>query len=237
MSLRDALRKAAGLLVELPPEEAQPAPAGEPNADLDKIFDSFAQAQGAIEGSTKTVEQIVKESDGPNLGEITVPASEIGAALTDAGDVDFAAIYAQTGLPSVPFSAEQMLDMLSSLPSELPLETKRQTVNVTLGTMGKTLGLTSEAVVADASRKLSALGAFVETLNRQTADMVSETEAEIQALQAQIEEKKRAIQSAKLKQTRVAQSCDAESQRLDDVLEFFSLDVPPSRYASENRTQ
>ncbi|MBW3622751.1 MAG: hypothetical protein KY468_05000 [Armatimonadetes bacterium] len=233
MGLKDALRKAAGLLVELPPEtEGQPPAGRDPNADLDRIFKQFSPA-GEGDAPARTVEQIVKETDGPNLDEITVPPSELSAALNEQGEVDFQVIYTQAGLPPVPFTAEQMRDMLASLPTELPLETKRQTVNVTLGTMGRTMGLTPETVVADASRKLAALGAFVDNLSKQTTEFVTASEEEISALQARIEEIKGAIQSTKLKQARASQACEAESERLDEVLEFFSLDLPPSRYAAE----
>jgi hypothetical protein len=233
MGLKDALRKAAGLLVELPPEGAPAAPSPDSDAQLEKIFDQFAQKQGGDAGSARTVDEIVKGTDGPSLSEIAVPASGVEGAITETGGVDFQAIYAQAGLPTAPFTAEQMREMLASLPQELPLETKRQTVNATLGTMGKTMGLTPETLVADASRKLSALGSFVESLTKQTQEFVSATDAEIRALEAQIEEKKSAIQAAKQKQARVAQLCDEESDHLDDVLEFFSQDVPPSKYAKD----
>jgi len=42
--------------------------------------------------------------------------------------LDFAALYQQAGLPTTPFSAEQMVDMLATLPKELALDAKRATV-------------------------------------------------------------------------------------------------------------
>jgi len=148
------------------------------------------------------------------------------------GKVDCTPIYQQSALPAAPFTAEQMLDMLNSLPPELPLDTKRQTVKVTLASVGKTIGATPETIVADASRKLAALTAYVEHLSKDTAASVAAAEQEIAGLQAQIEEKRRAIQTAQERQSEARRLCDAESDRLDDVLEFFSLDVPPSKYAS-----
>jgi hypothetical protein len=121
--------------------------------------------------------------------------------------------------------------MLNSLPAELPLETKRQTVKVTLNAMGKTIGANPETIVADASRKLAALTSYLDNLTKQTTDFAATAELEIAALQAQIAEKRTAIEAAQQKQAQMRQACDAESHRLDDVLEFFSLDVPPSKYA------
>jgi hypothetical protein len=238
MALRDTLRKAASLLVELPPED--PAASGSTSAaELDQLLAELGSDSASASGraSTKTVEQIVQDADGPNLDEIAIKASAIVPTAGPDGKMQFAAIYQQSGLPTVPFTAEQMLDMLNSLPVELPLDTKRQTVKVTLGSMGKSIGATPETIVADASRKLAALTAFMENLSKETAEFITTSELEIAALQAQIEEKRKSIQATQEKQAQARQMCDAESDRLDDVLEFFSLDVPPSKYAPPGSEQ
>jgi hypothetical protein len=216
--LAEMNRNIAGLRAGSGGETAPPSPAGAPAAPA-----------GAPSG--KTVEQIVREADGPDLGAIEVPASAPPPVVGADGTVDFGAIYGQAGLPRSPFTAEQTLDMLAGLPPELPLETKRQTIKVTLGAMGKAIGATPETIVADASRKLAALAAYSESVAKQTAEFVAAGEFEIAALQAQIEEKRRALVDAQQRQAEVQRLCSGESDRLDDVLEFFSLDIPPSRYA------
>jgi hypothetical protein len=230
MRLRDTLRKAAELLVEMPPEEAGKLPAGAGDAELDKLLAEMEPSAGAAKPA-KTVEQIVTEAPGPNLDEIKVSGTTSPPAVTPDGKVDFSAIYTQAALPPSAFTAEQMLEMLASLPASLPLETRRQTVTVTLGAMGKAIGATPESIVADASRKLAALTSYVESLSQQTAQFLTATEVEIATLQAQIEEKRKASQTAQQQHGQVTQMCEAESDRLDDVLEFFSLDVPPSKHA------
>lgn len=233
MALRDTLRKAAGLLVELPPGQSSHPPQPTTAAEVDRLLaelGSGTQSPGAAPAA-KTVDQIVRETEGPNLDEIKASASSLAPAVTAEGKADFSPIYQQSGLPAAPFTAEQMLDMLASLPVELPLDTKRQTVKVTLNTMGRTIGVTPETIVADASRKLAALTAYLDHLTHQTTDFATTAELEIAGLQAQIEEKRKAVDAAKQKQAQMRQLCDAESDRLDDVLEFFSLDLPPSKYA------
>jgi hypothetical protein len=98
--------------------------------------------------------------------------------------------------------------------------------------MGKAIGMTAETIVADASRKLAALAAYSEGVAKQTAEFVAAGEFEIAALEKQIQEKRQGIEGARQTQARVQERCDQEADRLDDVLEFFSLDVPPSRYAA-----
>jgi hypothetical protein len=232
MRLRETLRKAAGLLVELPPE-TETGPPGARDRDLNQILAELDDKgpQGSAARPAKTVEQIVSETEGPKLAEIALSGEVPPPIATPDGKVEFSALYQHAGLPPAPFSAEQMLDMLASLPSNLPLDTRRQTVTVTLGAMGKAIGATPQTIVADASRKLAALTAYAESVSKQTAELVAQTELEIATLQAQIEEKRQAAQAAQQQHSQVTQVCEAESDRLDDVLEFFSLDVPPSKHA------
>jgi hypothetical protein len=241
MNIGDRLRKAAGLFVELPPqaEEERPAPAeagaGGGEDDLDRrMAEMDASMQGLRGGTTtqpRTVDQIVRDSAGPNLDEITVPPQSAGAVQASDGALDFAALYASAGLPASPFTAEQTVEMLASLPQSLPLEMKRQTVQVTLAAMGKAIGATPESIVADTSRKLAALASYADEFTRNTGEFVAGTEADIAMLLSQVEEKRKAILEAKQREAAIQQMCSVEADRLDDVLEFFSLDVPPSRHA------
>jgi hypothetical protein len=249
MGLRETLRKAAGLLVEMPAEaESAPTEAGSPptgsppkvgggsgggsaSAEIDRLFAELEGKSGGGARPARTVEQIVRETPGPNLDEIGAGEGPAPSVTAPDGTVDFAALYQQALLPTASYSAEQMLEMLASLPADLPLETRRQTVQVTLASMGKAIGATPETIVADASRKLAALNAYSEQLARQTSEFVANTELESAALQAQIDEKRRAIQANQHQQTQATTACEREADRLDDILEFFSLDVPPSKHA------
>ena len=230
MDLRDKLRKAAGLFVELPPEPAAvryPA-ASPPNRSDDAPEDG---AVTRIDGvRARTIDQLLAETGGPSLQAIHTAASALPGALPDAS-VDFSSVYAQAGIPASPFSAEQALDLIAGMPAELPLETKRQTIRMTVNAMGKAIGATPETIVADASRKLAALAAYGEAAATRTAEFTASTEMEIAALQAQIDQKRTAIQTARGNQTQIQQACHAETDRLDDVLEFFSLDAGPSKHA------
>ncbi|HVK05553.1 MAG TPA: hypothetical protein VM490_18910 [Armatimonadaceae bacterium] len=188
----------------------------------------------AAEGSAaaRTIDDLLRETEGPSLNEIAVPAAEVPAP-TAGGEVDFAAIYQAASLPGAPFTAEQTLEMLNSLPANLPLEMKRQTVNVTIAAMGKSIGTTPESIVADASRKLAALASYEENFTKQTDEFVAAAEFEISGLLQQVEEKRKAILDARQRQAEVVQKIEGEGDRLDDILEFFSLDIGPSKYASD----
>jgi hypothetical protein len=253
MDLRGKLRKAAGLFVEIPEEEpgaeaaeASASVTGPTDAATDDLDRRLAAMNATIRSlgaggsgggtpppaAARTVEQIVREADGPNLDEVNVPASAPAPVMSADGRIDFSALYAQAALPAAPFTAEQTLDMLASLPGDLPLDTRRQTVKVTLGAMGKAIGATPETIVADASRKLAALAAYSENVSNETAQTVTAGELEIAALQQQIEQVRQSIGAAQQRHSEVQRLCEAETDRLDDVLEFFSLDIGPSRHAA-----
>lgn len=232
------MRKAAGLLVEIPPEDDAGRSAGTSPLSPDELGDLELPPEARLPGApgrAKTVEEIVRDAEGPNLDQVQVNETAVssGPVLISEGKVDFAAIYKAAGLTPAGFTAEQMLEMLASLPSELPLETRRATVNAMLSTLGKNMGATPETVVTDASRKLAALNSFVKFMDRKTQDVVTSGEKEIAELEAQIDARRTAIQKARAELAGVTQSCEAESDRLDDILEFFSLDTGPSKYAGE----
>ena len=239
MSLFSTLRKATSLLIEMPPDAAR-ADVSQLRSD-DVSTDDIPLPEDARLSydmdapRSKSVADIARETEGPDLDKVEVDGNALPE--TDANKpLDFPAIYRAAKLPETGFGAEQMLETLASLPQELPLETKRATVRAMLSTIGKTTGATPETLVADASRKLAALHSFAQFMGKKTNDLVAQNENSIAELQAQIEEKRTAILNARNELSRVTQSCEVESDRLDDVLEFFSLDQGASKYAGETAT-
>jgi hypothetical protein len=222
MRLTDTLKKAASLVVEFDDsgEVNTPAPGLEP----------IDVPEPRASAPAKTIEQIVREQPGPNLEDIKVSAPAEPVISSD-GHVNYGSIYRMASLPETPFTAEQVLEVLHSLPAELPIESKRATLKVTLSAMAKTTGVTPETVVADASRKLAALASFAQSYTDQANKYILKCQEEIKNLEAEIERRKMGISEATAKQSQMVEACQTESDRLDDVLEFFSLDVPPSKYA------
>lgn len=236
------MRKAAGLLLEMPAEETPPLTSTGGDTDFDLPPEARLSGDApspAIRPTPKTIDELLREAKGPSLDEVKVDEAQLsGAASAVSGDtIDFAAIYRAAGLAESGFGAEQMLETLASLPSELPLETRRLTVKAMMSTLGKATGATPESVVTDASRKLAALNSFAGFMERKTADVTASAEAEIAALETQIDAKRAAIQAAKNELAKVTRGCEAESDKLDDVLEFFSLDVAPSKHAPQSEPQ
>jgi hypothetical protein len=266
------MRKAAGLLVEMPEETApdgeipkNESPDGKspevdnystrPAPDIDELLaavrgpkDEKANLRGGASTDSKpataTATQVAQSGPGPNLDQIKNAAA--GAALPDTGKTEKTAvigadgkvkpsiIYEAAGVPPTPFTAEQALEVINSLPADLPLEVRRQTVKATLHAIGKTLNATPQTIVGDATRKLAALEAYVESFTKKSEEFTKKVETDIATLEAQIQERRKAIETARQRAEELSKFCDQEAERLDDVLEFFSLDVGSSKYAVDN---
>jgi hypothetical protein len=224
MSLKNALRKAASLLVELPPE---------PEVTAESLLAATSISETA-RSPQRTVEQVVAAAPGPNLDQIKVP-DEVAKTppVNPDGSPNFAVIYEQAGVPPVLFGADEALGVIKTLPADLPIDIKRRTVGATLTAMGKAMGVSTDSVVADASRKLAALASFDEQLKGQTAQYVTAATVQIDQLKAQISDYEQRIASAQEKLAKAGELIDAEADRVDDVLEFFTLDVSPSRNAEQ----
>lgn len=227
MSLRDVMRKAASLIVELPPE---PAELGlrSGDVDLDDWPDTDLPANarlpdaapsGAVAAS-QTLAQLVHNADGPDLDQIQITHEPPDAVGENA--LDFAAIYSAAKLPQTQFGATEMLNVLHSIPAEVPLQTRRVTVKAVLSGMAN-MGASPENIVADASRKLAALDAFHGFMERKTNQTIETGQSEIADLELQIEARRQAMQNARGELARVTQGCEGEADNLDEVLEFFSL--------------
>jgi len=221
MSLRNVFHRAAGLFVEMPD---QPSP----------VFDTLESPPPSVAtpAPTRTVADVVKQAPGPNLDQIQTPADTAKSPPYSADGVpDFKAIYERSGVPAVPFGADEALQVISSLPSDLPMDVKRKTVGATLSAMGKAMGVTTDSVVADASRKIAALTSFTEQLTAQTNQYQGMIEGKINDLKKQIVDCEAQHTAATEKLAKIVRACEAEGAHVDDVLEFFTLDAPPSKLA------
>lgn len=233
MSIKNVLRRSMEMFVELPEEQPDysslkstinPGPGSTPKP-VQPVTPTPVHTQ------TMSVKQIVENTVGPNLDEISLTEEQAKEGLAPGGIPNFEKVYANASLPKASFGAEQALEVIASLPAELPIEVKRLTVQATLTTMGKAMGVDTASVVADASRKMAALGAFEDRLNMDSKNFLATLNAEIQAHQAKVAELNAKITEANKSLQNALALCAAENDKLDDVLEFFTADTGASKYA------
>ena len=151
-----------------------------------------------------------------------VPSPGDDSPVDADGLVSFDRLYAQAGVPVVPFTAEQALDMLHNMPPGVSDDSRQQIINITLAALGRSVGGTPEAIVADATRKQAALSAFRQTRGDGLADLTTAAEAHIADLQREIAKSQDMITQAKHQYEALAQGCQDEEARLDTVVDFFS---------------
>lgn len=214
MRINETLKKAAGLIFEI----EDPTPTHNPETEAPRI--------------QKSAEQILKDTAGPELSEVKAAAPENVQPIRPDGTVDFDAIYRMAQIPTSPFGADQVLEILKSLPSDLPIESRRATVRVTLQAMQATSGISAEGVVADTTRKLASLASYLESFSGQVDEFQTRTAGEIARLTAEIARIQESSAQAVAKRELLVAACESESDRLDDVLEFFSLDTGTSKFAN-----
>ena len=151
------------------------------------------------------------------------PPGADGESPVDAdGLVNFDRLYQQANVPTVPFTAEQALEMLGHMPAGVAEETRQQIINATLAALGKSVGGTPEAIVADAARKQAALQEFRRTRGDGLVDLTSAAEGRIAELQREIEKGRAVIEKAKRQYDTLTEACQSEEARLDTVVDFFS---------------
>lgn len=159
---------------------------------------------------------------------VPAPAESADSPVDADGLVNFEALYQLAGVPQVPFTAEQALDMLQHMPANVAEDARQQIINATLAALGRSVGGTPEAIVADATRKQGALKDFRQTRGDQLIDLTSAAQGRIADLQREIEKNQAMIEKAKHQFDALSQSCQSEEARLDTVVDFFSS-VPNGR--------
>ena len=138
------------------------------------------------------------------------------------GLINFEVLYTQAGVLTVPFTAEQALDMLSHMPAGVSEEARQQVINVTLAALGRSVGGTPEAIVADATRKQAALQKFRQTRGDQLVELTSAAEGRIVDLQGEIAKSQAIIEKAKRQYQILSDACAAQETQMDKVVDFFS---------------
>lgn len=209
--------------VETPPvKQAEPMPTPETTS---AALGTYAEAE--LDTFLKDIGAPAAPETPEAFTEPDTPApvlASLADAVSDDGDVDFVRIFQQYELPTTPFSAEQAMNMLQSLPRDLALRTKRVTVNTTLSAIGKAVGATPQDIVTDAARKKETLERYVESLGHEVDETSASMNAEIERLQAAITQHKDTLRSLTRKRSAASEVCRSRVDLFDQVIHFFDYD-------------
>ena len=213
MPLDPLWKRALKAVVEIKDPPPPPPPEPIPQASYDEL-------DGALKIQERR--ETRRQLNPVPLAEALPPADDDSSPVDADGLVDFDALYRQAKVPTVPFTAEQALDMLHNMPSSVSEAARQQVINITLAALGKSVGGTPEAIVADAVRKQAALQQFRQTRGDQLADLTTAAEARLADLQREIAKSQAMIEAAKTQYAHLAENCQSEEARLDTVVDFFS---------------
>ena len=212
MPLDPIWKRALKAVVDIKEPPPPPPPEPIPQAAYDEL-------DGALKIQERRESRMRLNSSSPAA---SVSAAN-GASPVDAdGLVDFDALYAQAGVLTVPFTAEQALDMLHHMPAGVSNAARQQVITVTLEALGKSVGGTPEAIVADAVRKQAALQQFRQTRGDQLAELTTAAEARIADLQREITKSQAMMEAAKTQYAHLSANCQSQEALLDTVVDFFS---------------
>ena len=215
MPLDPLWKRALKAVVEIKDPPLPPPPEPIPQAAYDELDGALK-----IQERRESRQRLNTVSLSPN-----VPAADQSSPVDADGLVDFEKLYAQAGVPVVPFTAEQALDMLHNMPGGVSEAARQQVITVTLAALGRSVGGTPEAIVADAVRKQAALQQFRQTRGDQLADLTTAAGARLAELQREIAKSQAVMEAAKTQYAHLSENCQSEEARLDTVVDFFS-DTP-----------
>ncbi len=150
-----------------------------------------------------------------------LPPAAPAPAAPQAAELDLADIYRQAEIASVSFTAEQALDMLSSLPKGLPVEMQRETLETMLRVMSAKMDTAPASVVEDARRKSDALLTAIANISGSVSDFVASTESEIADVERLLSEKRQAIEKARSEEQRLTLGIRRETERLSGLLRIL----------------
>lgn len=111
--------------------------------------------------------------------------------------------------------------LVESLPAETPKDVKRQIVEASL----KAFGVPIEEIVETGVEQIQALEAYIQHGARHTQSVLTDAQARIEKLQAEIMEIKKLMELQVTTQANMTKSCNEEKLKVQRVLEFFGQEV------------
>jgi hypothetical protein len=140
------------------------------------------------------------------------------------GSINFDRLFQEAQLPVPDLTAEQAVQILSRIPSELPLRIRRLAVKASLDILhlsGKEAG---ESVVFDAANKIVQITRLQETVDDEVEVQRAEIAAEIAELEAEIAQRQEVLAAAQRRADTALANCRQRAAELNKVLIFFDDD-------------
>lgn len=190
-----------------------------------KMKNLFWQSEGGEGAPEAKAEEISDEDFAAFLeaDEFSVtdqPVVQVGSVQVTTGangvQIDFQDQYDEAGIPDTD-EVEQLEKFLSGLDQSLPQTSRLAAAQAFLGAVGKS----KEDVLRDAERKIRTVKGIMQAKEHETHGTVQAIQAEIDQLNAQIEERRQRIQAMQAELEGVRHCCRVEEGRLQAARVFF----------------
>jgi hypothetical protein len=194
----------------------------------------FVVDESAEPAPVETPEQLiakyaVKEAPGPDTAPASAarpepPLVELKGELPKSvgGAIDFAAVYGAAEISTAQQErVEKALTLLGTLPAEAPRDVKKQIVEASL----KAFGIPIDQIIEAGAQQIQALEAYIQRGQGETQSVLSESNARIEELSAEIVQLKKIMEDQVAEQQRLAKTCNGEKLRVQVVLEFFGQEA------------
>lgn len=136
--------------------------------------------------------------------------------------IDFPAVYVAAGVDAEEQGRiEKAMNLLSTLPAATPKDVKRQIVEASL----KAFGYPLDAIIEAGAQEIQALDIYIQSGQKQTQDLLSQSQARLEQLNQEIADIKRVMEEQVSTQYTLTQKCNEEKLKIQDVLEFFGQEA------------
>jgi hypothetical protein len=138
------------------------------------------------------------------------------------GQVDYPAVFRAAGIPDDEQARiDKARTLLQTLPIDTPREVKRQIVEASL----KAFGYPVEKIIETGAQEIQALEVYIQAGQKDTQALLVQSQQRLEELNAEIARVKQIMEEQVASQYALANACNQEKLRVQEVLEFFGQDV------------
>jgi hypothetical protein len=138
------------------------------------------------------------------------------------GQVDYAAVFRAAGIADDEQARiDKARTLLQTLPTETPREVKRQIVEASL----KAFGYPVEKIIETGAQEIQALEVYIQAGQKDTQALLVQSQQRLEELNAEIARVKQVMEEQVAAQYALANACNQEKLRVQEVLEFFGQDA------------
>jgi hypothetical protein len=149
---------------------------------------------------------------------------QLAGALPKAegGNVDFPAVFRAAGLgDDEQGRIDKAMTLLKTLPAETPKEVKKQIVEASL----KAFGYPVEQIIEAGAQEIQALEVYIQAGQRDTQTLLQQSQQRLAELEAETARVKQVMEQQVTAQTALAQACNQQKLKVQEVLEFFGQEA------------